>query len=277
MDADCKEAFRRQISRPDEEVDLMHAALLIAADEYPDLDISHYLARLDAWAQEIRGRITPDMDVQLRIRQLNNFLFMELGFSGNANDYYDPRNSYMNEVLERRRGIPITLSVLYMELGRRLGLDLMGVSFPGHFLVKLPYGGGEVVIDPYNRGISLSAEDLTHRLQGVFDVDIESPAPFLAAASNKHILVRMLSNLKGIYQQQGKVDKTIAIITKILLVDPEKVNEYRDRGLMFNALECYNTALKDLRHYLNHAPDEEDIGDVRQLVFRLQEEHSRLN
>jgi len=164
-----------------------------------------------------------------------------------------------------------------MELGRRLGLDLVGVSFPGHFLVKLPYGDGEVVIDPYNRGISLSAEDLTNRLRGVFDVDIESPAPFLAAASNKHILIRMLANLKGIYQQQGKATKIIAIITKILLVDPDRVSEYRERGLMFNALECYNAALKDLQYYLNHAPDDEDTGDVRQLVFRLQEHHSRLN
>jgi len=277
MQSNCVESFRRQISLPDDNVDLLRAALLIGADEYLNLDVAHHVATLDAWAQEIGGRVAPGTDEQIRIRQLNKFLFGELGFSGNTGEYYDPRNSYINEVLERRRGIPISLSLVYMELGRRLGLDLVGVSFPGHFLVKLPYGDGEVVIDPYNRGISLSAEDLTNRLRGVFDVDIESPAPFLAAASNKHILIRMLANLKGIYQQQGKATKIIAIITKILLVDPDRVSEYRERGLMFNALECYNAALKDLQYYLNHAPDDEDTGDVRQLVFRLQEHHSRLN
>ncbi|MBA2410278.1 MAG: tetratricopeptide repeat protein [Gammaproteobacteria bacterium] len=277
MRSDWEESFRRQISLPDDNVDLLRAALLIGADEYLNLDVAHHVATLDAWAQEIGGRVAPGTDEQIRIRQLNKFLFGELGFSGNTGEYYDPRNSYINEVLERRRGIPISLSLVYMELGRRLGLDLVGVSFPGHFLVKLPYGDGEVVIDPYNRGISLSAEDLTNRLRGVFDVDIESPAPFLAAASNKHILIRMLANLKGIYQQQGKATKIIAIITKILLVDPDRVSEYRERGLMFNALECYNAALKDLQYYLNHAPDDEDTGDVRQLVFRLQEHHSRLN
>ncbi len=277
MRSDWEESFRRQISLPDDNVDLLRAALLIGADEYLNLDVAHHVATLDAWAQEIGGRVAPGTDEQIRIRQLNKFLFGELGFSGNTGEYYDPRNSYINEVLERRRGIPISLSLVYMELGRRLGLDLVGVSFPGHFLVKLPYGDGEVVIDPYNRGISLSAEDLTNRLRGVFDVDIESPAPFLAAASNKHILIRMLANLKGIYQQLGKTTKIIAIITKILLVDPDRVREYRERGLMFNALECYNAALKDLQYYLNHAPDDEDTGDVRQLVFRLQEHHSRLN
>jgi len=277
MHKDCEESFCRQISLPDNNVDLLRAALLIGADEYPDLDVAHHVATLDAWAQEIGRRVAPGMDEQIQIRQLNKFLFRELGFSGNTGEYYDPRNSYINEVLERRRGIPISLSVVYMELGRRLGLDLVGVSFPGHFLVKLPYGGGEVVIDPYNGGISLSAEDLTDRLQGVFDVAIESPAPFLAPASNKHILIRMLANLKGIYQQQGKAAKIIPIITKILLVDPDRVSEYRDRGLMFNALECYNAALKDFQYYLHHAPDDEDTGDVRQLVFRLQEHHSRLN
>jgi regulator of sirC expression with transglutaminase-like and TPR domain len=277
MSIDCNEAFCRQVSRPDAELDLMHAALLIAADEYPDLDVPYYLARVDAWADDMCWRVPPSASIEVRIRQLNKFLFNELGFSGSADDYYDPRNSYMNEVLERRRGIPITLSVLYMELGRRLGLDLTGVSFPGHFLVKLPYGDGEAVLDPYYRGISLSAEDLLLRLQSLFAMDFDSPAPFLSAASNKHILARMLFNLKGIYQQQNEPEKAIAIITKILLVNPDLTHEYRDRGLLFNRLECYHAALKDLRHYLNHTPEAEDAAKIRELVFHLQEHHSRLN
>jgi regulator of sirC expression with transglutaminase-like and TPR domain len=277
MRIDCNHAFRHQVSRPDAELHLMRAALLIAADEYPEFDLPHYIATLDAWGDDIGRRVRPDASVAVRLRQLNRFLFDELGFSGNVTDYYDPRNSYMHEVLERRRGIPITLSVLYMDIGRRLGLELVGVSFPGHFLVKLPYGGGQVVIDPYHRGISLTAEDLMRRLQDLFDRDIDSPAPFLSAASNKHILSRMLLNLKSIYQSQGNAEKTIAVITKILAVNPGLAYEYRDRGLLFNRLECFSAALKDLQCYLNCAPEAEDASQIRELVFRLQEQHSRLH
>ncbi len=277
MAIDCNEALRRLISGPEAELNLMHAALLIAADEYPGLDVARYLARLDGWAEDVGKRIPRQASVEVRLRQLNRFLFDELGFSGNAKDYYDPRNSYMNEVLERRRGIPITMSVVYLELGRRLGLDLVGVSFPGHFLVKLPYSGGEIVIDPYHRGILLSVEVLTRRLESLFDRDIESPAPFLSAANNRLILARMLFNLKGIYQQQGKAEKGIAIITKLLLVDPELTREYRDRGLLFNSLECYHAALQDFQRYLSYTPGAEDAGQIRELVLQLQEHHSRLN
>jgi regulator of sirC expression with transglutaminase-like and TPR domain len=274
---DPQEAFRRQVSRPDDELDLVHAALLIAADEYPDLDVAYYLARMNAWADNICRRVTRHDGVALRIQQLNQFLFDELGFSGDNRNFYDPRNSYMNEVLERRQGIPITLSIIYMELGRRLSLDLAGVSFPGHFLVKLPYAGGEVVIDPYHRGITLSAADLTRRLQSVLDMNVDSPAPFLAAVGNKHILVRMLHNLKGIYRHQGKAEKTIVLINKILTIDPELADEYRERGLLFNGLECHHAALNDLRRYLRLRPEADDADAVRELVLRLQEEHGRLN
>lgn len=276
-DTDSHEAFRRQIDQPDGELNLVHAALLIAAAEYPDLDVPYYLARLSAWAGAVCGRVAPHAGVAIRLRQLNRFLFDELGFSGDTQNYYDPRNSYMNEVLERRQGIPITLSVIYMELGHRLALDLAGVSFPGHFLVKLPYGGGEVVIDPYHGGITLSAADLTRRLKSVLDMDIDSPAPFLAAVDNKHILVRMLHNLKAIYLHEGKVGKTIGVINKILLINPALADEYRERGLLFNGSECHHAALKDLRHYLRLRPAADDADAVRALVLHLQETHARLN
>jgi regulator of sirC expression with transglutaminase-like and TPR domain len=215
--------------------------------------------------------------VQVRVREFNGFLFDELRFSGNEKDYYDPRNSYMNEVLDRRCGIPITLSVLYMELGHRLGLDLAGVSFPGHFLVKLSYGGGEAVLDPYHRGISLSAEDLTRRLQSLFNTDIDSPDPFLYTASNKHILTRMLINLKEIYKQRGEPEKAISVISKILLVEPGRTSEYRERGLLLHSLQCFRGALKDLENYLNYTPDAEDDDKVREMVVHLQERHAQLH
>lgn len=274
---DFNAAFRREIDRPDGDLNLFHATLLMATDEYPDLDVRHYLTQLDVWAGVVRARVASHADVAARLRHLNQFLFQELGFSGNSQDFYDPRNSYMNEVLERRRGIPITLSVIYMELGRRLALDLAGVSFPGHFLVKLAYGGGEVVIDPYHRGISLSAADLSQRLKNVFGMDVDSPARFLEAASNKHILLRILHNLRGIYQHQDKAEKALIVINRLLLIDPDSTPEYRERGLLFNRLECYHAALKDLQHYLRARPEADDASAIRELILRLQGTHSRLN
>jgi regulator of sirC expression with transglutaminase-like and TPR domain len=158
-----------------------------------------------------------------------------------------------------------------MVLGRRLGLCSSGISFPGHFPVTLPYGGGEVVLDLYCGGVSLSTEDLVQRLQAVLERDIDLPARSLSAASNKQILARMLLNLKGIYQQQGKIDKMISVMNKLLLGMPDMINEYRERGLLLNSLGCHHAALNDFQRYLRHRPDAPDAGAVRELVFKLRE------
>jgi regulator of sirC expression with transglutaminase-like and TPR domain len=267
MSPDTNVALREQLKRPDGQIDLLRAALLIAADSYPRLDVEGYVARVDDWAAQLRRQIPADAGPEILLRRLNHFLFRILGFKGNTEDYYDPRNSFLNEVLDRRRGIPISLSVVYLEFAQRLDLAVRGVSFPGHFLVKLPHGGGEIVLDPYHRGVSLGEEEL----------QIEDLSPFLQATSKRDILVRILSNLKGIYHQQGDAEQALQVVNKILLVNPTLTEQYRDRGLLLNALECYHAALKDLKTYLRARPEADDAEVVRKLVFGLQEDHSRIN
>lgn len=279
MSVDNYKSFRRQVTVPDEKINLLRASLLIAAEIYPALDIACYVSRIDEWATAIRQQLPDDAQpaTEVLLAALNRFLFDELGFYGNTDDYYDPRNSYMNEVLDRRRGIPITLSVIYIELGRRLGLRLYGVSFPGHFLVKLRYGGGELVLDPFHGGISLSKNELTERLLEVFEAEVNDLSPFLAAANNREILVRMLLNLKGIYHKQGETEKTLDVVNKILILDPSLDSQYRDRGLLLYSLECYHSALEDLRNYLQAQPEADDSEMIRELIIGLQSEYGHLN
>ena len=196
--------FRQIIQRPDEDIDLAEAALLIAKTAYHDLDVQRYLARIDELARALRARVPEDSSAADLIIALNRFLFEEQGFAPNLEDYYDPRNSFLNDVLERRVGIPISLSVLYIEVGRRAGLPLQGVSFPGHFLVKCQLEEGMVILDPYCGGISLSLQDLQQRLREVRGGEVSRAivAGMLVAANKKEILARMLRNLKAIYLEQ---------------------------------------------------------------------------
>jgi len=277
MQTVVKDYFNKLITQPDEQIDLLRAALSIASDAYPDLDANRYLVQIKLWAEQIKNQLPEGADVQTRLHVLNHFLFNKLGFIGNSENYYDPRNSYLNEVLDRRCGIPISLSVVYIKLGNLLGLDVSGVSFPGHFLVKLPYDEGEVVIDPFNGGVSLSEKDLTVRLETLFNTEIENLTPFLQPASNRDILIRMLSNLKGIHHHRADVEKTLEVINKILLLDPQRSEEYRERGLMLTSLECFHSALQDLRRYLSSNPKTGDIDSVRELIIQLQRKHNYLN
>ena len=264
----------------DESIDLAEAALVIASQEYPDLDISRYRARLDEMGATLRGRVPEDMSRAERILSLNRYLFDELGFSGNDAEYYDVRNSYLNEVLDRRLGIPITLSVVYLEIGRRVGLVLHGVAFPGHFLVKCQVRDGAIVLDPYARGSSLSLDDLCSRLRSLRNgVD---PAPdeirtMLAIASNKEILARMLRNLKGIYLQHREFTKAVAVMDRLVALAPRAADEYRDRGRVYLEIECFRAALADFRSYLVLKPDAEDAGLVQQKAAELEQIASRLN
>lgn len=261
--------IRKTVGVPDTDLDLLDAALVIAASEYPAINVDSYHQRLDEWASELRARIETDASAEDRLRALNAFLFQELGFSGNTDDYYDPRNSYLNEVLDRKLGVPITLSMIYMALGQRIGLPLEGVSFPGHFLVKLPVDGGAVVLDPFNGGISLDEHDLCDLLERMFDTEVSEVTPLLTTASKTDILIRMLRNLKGIHQQGDEYDKALRVVNMIIAIDPHLEEEYRDRGLLLLQLECRHAALKDLRHYLSADPEAEDAESIRDLIVEL--------
>jgi regulator of sirC expression with transglutaminase-like and TPR domain len=235
---------------------LAEAALLIAQDEYPALDVDAYLKRLDELAARVRAELPAGSGVEETIVTLNHFLFVEQGFAGNTDDYYDPRNSFLNEVLDRKLGIPITLSILYLEIGQRLGLPFEGVSFPGHFLVKYPTEGGDLVLDPFSGGTPLSEDDLQMLLDKTFGEATEVPPlnQLLNAAGKREILVRMLRNLKGVYQHHGRTAKVLNAVNRILLIAPDQPVETLERARLYDQMECVQAALADYERYLAIAP-----------------------
>lgn len=274
------ERWQEIAAMPDPQINLAEAALVIAAGEYQKLDISGYLGRIEEFAAQFTRRLRQDIPPTEIIIALNHFLFDELGFTGNSEEFYDPRNSFLNDVIDRKLGIPITLSILYIEIGRRAGLKLRGVSFPGSFLVKCPVRDGALILDPYARGASLSIEDLRQRLRilhhGV-ELAPETVKSMIAAASNKEILARMLRNLKGIYTNRDDMLKALAAVDRIIAVEPGAALEYRDRGSIYLKLECFRAALADFRQYLLMEPRADDADAVLQQVCALQQIASRLN
>jgi len=279
------EAFAQVLDRDDARIDLARACLMVAQDAYPGLDLERYLGTLERMAMRLRASIGQAGGAEERVVALNRYLFEELGYRGNAEDYYDPRNSYLNDVIDRRTGIPITLAVLYMELGRRAGLPLAGVSFPGHFLVRLRLRAGTLVLDPFSGGAPLSEDELRERLQRVIPeglVDRRSLAElpleeFLEPATNRQILARLLRNLKGIYRERDKPQQMLEVLNRMLVVAPEASAELRDRGIVYQRLECYRAALQDLSAYVEREPDAPDFDDVRVRLMEVSALCARLN
>ncbi len=274
------ERFRQLVAGADEHINLAEAALLIAAEEYPDIDVDAYLQRIDGLAATLRQRLRADISPADKIIVLNRYLFDELGLRANSADYCDPRNSYLNEVLDRRLGIPLTLAIIYLEIGRRIGLPLQGVAFPGHFLVKCALREGAVILDPFARGASLGFDDLKLRIRNL-DQGAEPSrsviAGMLVSAGNREILVRMLRNLKSIYTQKKLWIKALTVSDQIICVTPGLAEEYRDRGLCYLNLECFSAALFDLQAYLKMLPGARDADRVRTRVVELQRVAARLN
>jgi len=272
------EHFAQFVSR--EQFDLAEASLMLAQDIYPDVDIPAYLGRLDDIAVAIKKRLADDAFAEQKVIALNYYLFNEMRFSGNVEDYYDPRNSYLNEVMERRTGIPITLAIVYLEVGKRLGLNLKGVSFPGHFLVKLAVKRGQLVLDPFTGGEAQSEADLRQRLAQVLPSGKAGQAhldQYLEAATPRQIVARVLRNLKNIYLQTGKLEAALAVMHRMLLVVPESAEELRDRGLIFQQLECFRPALSDLQNYLRRRPEAPDAGEIHGKIVELRQAAVRLN
>jgi len=261
--------FRQAVDPEETRIDLGKAALTIAVSDYPNLDIATYLCRIDALATTAAGRLGSAADVYRSIATLNFVLFQEHGFCGNRDDYFDPKNSFMNEVLDRKTGIPISLSVLYIEVAKRIGLSLGGVGFPGHFLVK--YGGDEeeIVIDPFNRGEILSRQHLETMLHRLYGAQIAFDPSLLEPISKKQILRRMLNNLKIIYLKQNDLIKGLSIVDRLILLDPASGQDIRDRGLIYLQLECFRQALEDLESYLRLTPHAEDAQAIRRQVAAL--------
>jgi regulator of sirC expression with transglutaminase-like and TPR domain len=263
-----------------ENFSLAEACLLIAQDAYPDLDVVHYLARIDAFAAALKRRLSSDAFAEQKVTVLNRYLFDELGFSGNLGNYYDPRNSYLNQVLERRTGVPITLSILYMEIGQRLGLRFQGVSFPGHFLVKLRVTGGQLVLDPFCGGEAQSEADLRARLAQVLpqrEADTLPLPQFLQAATSRQVLARVLRNLKNIYLHSEEAQNALTVMQRMVMVAPHAAEEVRDRGLAYYKLDCFRAALADLQDYLDRRPEAPDADAIKDKTAALRLVCARLN
>jgi regulator of sirC expression with transglutaminase-like and TPR domain len=272
--------FAQIASSDDDAISLAEGALVIASEEYPDLDIGAYLAQLDEMGATLKRRLRADISPADTIVALNRFVFEENGFTGNSADYYDARNSFLNEVLDRKCGIPITLAIVYIEIGRRVGLPLQGISFPGHFLVKCPLREGAVILDPYARGMSLGLDELRKRVKALGSgAEPSDPviANMLVAAGNKEILARMLRNLKAIYTHHKDWIKALSAADRIITIMPLSAEEYRDRGTIYLKLECFRAALFDLQAYLQMLPAAKDADTVREQVVELQTVAARLN
>ena len=274
------ERLRAALARPDAQIDLAEAALLAVLAEHPGLDVAEYRARLATMGAALRERLRADIAPADAIVALNRYLFDELGFRGSERDYYDPRNSCLNEVLDRRIGIPITLSIVYITVGRALGLKLDGVSFPGHVLVRAPLREGTVVLDPYGRGISLGMAELQQRLRALHG-GVAPPesvvAAYLKPATPQDILVRLLRNLKTIYLQRRDWANLLSATDRILIVDRDLAVEHRDRGTAYLQLECFRAALADFEHYLACEPQADDADEIRRRVIELRVAAGRLN
>jgi regulator of sirC expression with transglutaminase-like and TPR domain len=264
----------------DSSLPLLEAAIAVAQDEMPQLDVQGVLAEVDELAERLCRRVPADAAPLQRLRLLNPYFFQELGFAGNVNDYYDPQNSLLPVVLETRRGIPITLALLYIELAQRAGLQADGVCFPGHFLVKLTLPNGEVVIDPYS-GQSLTREDLEERL-APFRRQLEgtgaraaeaSLAPWLQPATAREILTRLLRNLREVHRSADDLPRLAAVLRRLVILWPSAGPERRELALVLARLGRHNEAARELAAYLQQRPEASDATQLREELAQWRRTH----
>jgi regulator of sirC expression with transglutaminase-like and TPR domain len=254
---------------------LTEAAVALGQYETPELDVLGVLHEIDALAHRLVPRLAPDAGPLTRLRQLHHFFYEELGFAGNVNDYYSPANSLLHEVLRTRRGIPISLAVIYLELAGHIGLRAHGVSFPGHFLIKLELPRGEVVIDPMS-GHSLSREALEERIESYLRGDARARAAmlarFLRPASARELIARMLRNLEAIHRETEDWPRLLAVLQRMVVLLPDECEWRRDRGLALEHLGDGDAAIADLAHYLSQVgPQASDRASIVQRLARLRE------
>jgi regulator of sirC expression with transglutaminase-like and TPR domain len=260
-----RERFAEIAALPDEEISLAEAALWIAAEEQPGLDPAPWLVRLDELGERLRPRLAGLRDELDRVERLASFLTGEVGLRGNAEEYYDPRNSYLNEVLARGLGIPITLALVYIEVGRRAGVPLDGVGFPGHFLLRHSRYA-EILLDPFEQGRILTLDDCREMLAKVSGGSLTFDTRLLRPSTPRQILIRMLNNLRGICLHRGEMLRTIAVLDRVLLLDPEDLGAHRDRGLLSLRFGDPERGIADLERYLMLEPEAPDHDAIETLI-----------
>ncbi|SAL47602.1 transglutaminase [Caballeronia sordidicola] len=258
----------------DDSLPLTEAALSLAQDAYPDLDLQGVLAEIDELVLRVRRRMPDDADIKQKVGVLNRFFFRELGFTSNLNDYYDPDNSHLNIVLKRRRGIPISLAVIYLEMSEQLGIPVRGVSFPQHFLLRVTTPEGDVMLDP-TTGHSLSESAMVEMLEPYVQRVGESISSalrvLLQPATRREIIGRMLRNLKSIYLQTERWQRLLAVQQRLVILMPGSIEEVRDRGFAYARLDYLRPAMEDLRRYLDDRPDAEDATVVETELHELRQ------
>jgi regulator of sirC expression with transglutaminase-like and TPR domain len=260
----------RFAQKSDDDLELLTGALLIARDAYPRLDVGLYAKMIDDLAAPLLVERLADRNLRTQADVLSSYLYGSCGFRGNQDHYYDPRNSYLNDVLDRRLGIPITLAIVYIEVAKRLGVRASGVAFPGHFLVRLDGAGDSpLIVDPFGGGERLDEEALEHLLARVKGPGHELDHGFLAAASVRSILVRMLMNLRAIYASQGDYARLLLVLDRLIDFMPSASTELRDRGLLWAKLGAPAAAIADLSRYLDTADEGEDVAQIRRLLEHL--------
>jgi regulator of sirC expression with transglutaminase-like and TPR domain len=262
--------FSEYAAQPDAELDLLTGALLVARDAYPALDLAEQLQRVEELAAGLDAERVGGLPPALGAPMLLDYLHRREGFRGNRADYYDPRNSFLNEVLERRLGIPISLSVVYVAVARRAGLRATGMGFPGHFLLRIDGEGSEssVIVDPFH-GELLEVEDLKRLLERI-SPGLELEPDMLTPASVRQVIARLLMNLRGIYATRADYPRLLVVLDRLIDLLPEVADELRDRGLLWAKLGAPEAALDDLRRYVTALPYAGDVAEVRRLIDRLE-------
>ena len=264
-----RHTFRTEVERADSDVDLARAALLVAKEEYPQLSVERYLARLDQLAEHVRDRLDQESAAPIVLGELSAILFEREGLKGNRDAYYDPRNSFLNDVLDRKLGIPLTLGIIVLEVGWRVGLPLEGVGFPMHFLVR--YAGTEVrlLIDPYDAGRIVFEDQAQEILDRAFGGTVRLQPSFLRTATRHDMLFRLLTNLKGIYVNTQDHARVLAVVERMLIVRPASTEDLRDRGVLLARVGRADEARAQLEEYLGRAPFAEDAARIRSLLQDL--------
>ncbi len=262
----------------DEHFPLTEAAIATAQHAYPDLIIQNVMDELDLMGDKVKQRVTHEMQDIQKLQILKNYFYKDLGFGPNRNDYYDPNNSYLHSVVETRRGIPISLALIFMELGQQLDLNIKGVSFPNHFMVRISLPQGEVIMDPLT-GTSLSKQELQEMLDPYLDAqgyrgELQLPlSVFLRSSSPREILSRFLRNLKAIYTQQERWERLLGIQERLVILLPDAIEEIRDRGLALAQLDYIRPAIAYMQKYIDESPDATDLDEIRAQIIELEQQH----
>jgi regulator of sirC expression with transglutaminase-like and TPR domain len=269
--------FVQMVNRPDEALELARVALLVAAESDQDVDIDGELRQLEGWAEELKARVTPDLNNLQKLARLRSFVFDDLGFRGDRRDYYSPSNSLLHQVMKRRRGIPLTLSIVFMELGWRIGIPFEGVAFPGHFLVRLPGEPRDLLLDPYKRGMVVHEEDCRQMLLESTGGRMSYDPALTVSVGKRDMVARLLHNLKGAYLRAGDDVQALAAVERLLVLQPDDLEEIRDRGLLLFRMQQYGRALDSLNAYLAAAAGAADRDTIEGHIRTLRELLAELN